>query len=537
MITFDSLTLKAFIEENREFLTGGRIQKIQQPTRRDFVLTIRGSEKDGKITSKKLFISINPQLHHVCFMSKENEERRMIEIPPKPPMFCMLLRKYLENARICRVNQPPYERILEFYIETFNELSEKIHLCLAVELMGKHSNVVLYNDDTNVIIGCAHNVGAEKSREREMAGTLPYVYPPKQNKKDILNYEGEVDYSRLNTDFYWFSKAFAKSVNGLPLEKIQDFIRLNRLAPAIKADYSEYTLFEELLPGAIPQKSVNDMIDNYYSFYVEKEKFQALKSHLTTLVAQKKKKCQLSLSKMQEQLRKEQNADEYRLYGDLLMANLYHLKDFEKIAKVFDYEHNCDIEIPLDETKTIKENANKFYKLYTKSKTSTAKLTELAENLEVEIAYFEQVLFSLEIAAGMGALLEIRDEILPQEEKAVKSSSKTCLANLPEEREISGFKVWIGKNNRQNDYIVSKLSRENDFWFHTKDCAGSHVLLRCENPSEELILECAKLAKEFSSAKLTSKAGVIYTKRKYLKKPPKANLGYVTYKCEKEILV
>ena len=126
MITFDSLTLKAFIEENKKFLTGARIQRIQQPTRRDFVLAIRGFDKDGKSVVKKLYININPQYHHVCFMSKDNESKRLIEIPQKPPMFCMLLRKYLENAKICKVNQPPYERILELYVETFNELAEKI---------------------------------------------------------------------------------------------------------------------------------------------------------------------------------------------------------------------------------------------------------------------------------------------------------------------------------------------------------------------------------------------------------------------------
>ena len=173
MITFDSLTLKKWLDENKDFLTGARIQKIQQPTRRDFVLSVRSMGE-----TKKLYININPQCYHVCFMSKDNEVKRLIEIPQKPPMFCMLLRKYLENAVISKVEQPPYERILEFYIETFNELSEKIYLCLAIELMGKHSNVVLYSYDTNMIIGCAHNVGAEKSKEREMAGGLPYIYPP-----------------------------------------------------------------------------------------------------------------------------------------------------------------------------------------------------------------------------------------------------------------------------------------------------------------------------------------------------------------------
>lgn len=533
MITFDSLTLKAFTEENREFLTGARIQRIQQPTRRDFVFTIRGFDKGGKAETRKLYININPQYHHVCFMSKENEEKRLIEIPQKPPMFCMLLRKYLENSKICRINQPPYERILELYVETFNELSEKIHLCLAVELMGKHSNVVLYNDDTNVIIGCAHNVGAEKSREREMAGTLPYVYPPKQNKIDILNYIGEIDYSRLNSDFYWFSKSFANQVKGISIDKLRDYVELKGLSPAISADYSQYTLFSGLLQDSLPQVSVNEMLDNYYAFYVEKDKCQTLKTNLSTVVNQKLKKSRTSLAKMSAQLSKEENADRYRLYGDLIMANLYNLKDFSAQASVFDYENNKDITIELDETKTLKDNANKFYKLYTKSKTSIAKLTELSEELQAEISWLEQVVYSISIASGMKDLLEIKAEIIPEPEKKEKKQT----FNLPPELELYGYKVWVGRNNRQNDYIVSKLSKDEDYWFHAKDCAGSHVLLRCEEPSDELIYECAKLAKDYSSAKLSTKAGVIYTKRKYLKKPPKANLGYVTYRNEKEIIV
>ncbi len=533
MITFDSLTLKAFIEESREFLTGSRIQRIQQPTRRDFILTIRGFDKGGKAETRKLYININPQYHHVCFMNKNNEEKRLIEIPVKPPMFCMLLRKYLENSKICKINQPPYERILELYVETFNELSEKIHLCLAVELMGKHSNVVLYNDDTNVIIGCAHNVGAEKSREREMAGTLPYVYPPKQKKMDILDYNGEIDYSRLNTDFYWFSKSFANQVQGIGIEKLRDYVCLKGISPVISKDYSKYSLFAELLNDSIRQNSVNDMLDNYYAYYIEKDKYNTLKQHLETIVNQKLKKACTSLGKMEKQLEKEAASARYRLYGDLIMANLYNLKDFSDSAEVFDYENNRNIRIELEPDKTLKENANKFYKLYTKSKTSSAKLNELSDELRNEIAYLRQVHYSISIASDIKDLLEIKSELLPPEKKQTQKQT----FNLPLELLIEDCKVWVGRNNRQNDYIVSKLSKDEDYWFHIKDSAGSHVLLRCNDPSDKLIYECAKLAKEYSSAKLSTKAGVIYTKRKYLKKPPKANLGYVTYKNEKEIIV
>lgn len=469
MINFDSLSLKKWVDENSEFLTNARIQKIQQPTRRDFVFSIR-----SKGETRKLYININPQYYHVCFMDKANEVKRLIEIPQKPPMFCMLLRKYLENSVIARVNQPQYERILEFYIETYNELSEKIYLCLAIELMGKYSNVILYNYDTNMILGCAHNVGAEKSREREMAGGLPYVYP-----------------SGRPTDWYASKNSLANS----------------------------------------SCESINEVIDDYYAECVYQDKFAKLKENLRQIVNTKLKKDKNSLAKMSKQLTTDEKMNKYRLYGDLIMANLYALSDYSKVAEVFDYENNKQIKIELDSTKTLKDNANRFYKLYNKAKTASIKLSELILELEQNINYSEQILYSIDIADSISDLEEIKVEVSPKEKP--KKVEKNSLMEL----EIDGCKVFVGRNNRQNDYIVSKLSRDEDFWFHTRDCAGSHILLRCENPSDKLIFECAKLAKKYSKGSLSSKVGVIYTKRKFLKKPPAANLGYVTYKNEKEIIV
>lgn len=419
----------------------------------------------NKGESRKFYININPQYYHVCFMSKENELKRFIEIPQKPPMFCMLLRKYLENAVISHVEQPEFERILEFYIETYNELSEKIYLCLAIELMGKYSNVILYNYDTNIILGCAHNVGAEKSREREMAGGLPYVYP-----------------------------------SGRP--------------------NSWYCADKNILPSEI---------DSYYAQIISDDKIKRVKSDCAQIVNKKIKKDKTSLKKIQSA--NDKDYDKYRLYGDLIMANLYNNKDYLKTINVYDYENNCEISIELDETKTLKDNANRYYKLYNKSKTAHEKMQEMSLKLKENIEYNEQILYSLELANDMDELLEIKSEIEP--EKQVKSTKKVMIEPL----QIEGFDVYVGKNNRQNDYIVSKLSKDEDLWFHTRDCAGSHVLLKCENPSDKLIFECAKLAKKYSKGSLSSKVSVIYTKRKYLKKPPKANLGYVIYKCEQEILV
>lgn len=481
MINFDYITLSAFLKENIDFLQGSRIQKIQQPTRQELIFNIRNQGE-----SRKFYININPKFFHICFMGGVNEGKRLIEIPKQPPMFCMLLRKYLEGAKISKVVQPDEERILEFYFETYNELSEKIYLCLAIELMGKHSNVVLYNYDTNVIIGSMHNVGAEKSREREIIGGLPYTYPPKN----------------LNRNFIGFS-----------------------------------TMLEEGL-------SVNEIIDNYFASIQEAEKIKNLKSRLLTVTKTKLRKANSALEKIQKQTKTSEKTEAYRKKGDLIMANLYNNKDFLNSIEVVDYESHLPLKIILDETKTLVENANQYYKLYNKAKTALLKSEEITENLKQEKVYIEQVLYSIEEANEINDLIEISQEVDKQPsplggEGRVRGNSK---GNNPSLLTIhhSPFTIFVGKNNKQNDYIVSKLARPEDMWFHTHNCAGSHVLLRVEvgqKVTDEIIFECAKLAKEYSSAKLSSKVGVIYTKAKNLKKPPGANLGYVIYKDEKEIIV
>ena len=487
MISFDSQILKAFIDENKEFISGARINKIQQPTRRELILSLRNNG-----VTKQFYINITPEFYHACFMSDENSKKRLIEIPQKPPMFCMLLRKYLNNSRIAKIVQPDEERILEFYIETYNEIGDKIYLCLAIELMGKYSNVILYNTDTNIILGCAHNVGADKSQVREVYGQIPYTYPPEHSSKYFIE------------ERYGFLKSFRQKIFS---------------------------------------NNISLTIDNYYATLINKAKFKALKSEYVNITNQKLKKCKKTLNEMSLQLKRSENFDKYRLYGDLLMANLYNLKDYSNEAKVFDYENNQGVTIPLKSTKNIKENANDYYKKYNKGKNAGIKLNELIEENKQNKEYLESVLYSIEITKNTEELREIEQELftpLPMGKGRISMQSMS-IRNSGEGitfiEKPNQTRIYIGKNNKQNDYIISKLASDEDFWFHTKDCPGSHVLLKTQNLTDELILECAKLAKENSQGKNSSKIGVIYTKRKYLRKPPKANLGYVTYKNEKEIVI
>lgn len=474
MVNIDYITLQKFFEENIDFIIGARLQKIQQPTRRDFIFQLRNNGE-----SRKFYININPQFYHLTFINKENEDRRGLNIPKQPPMFCMLLRKYLEGCKISDACVIEGERILELHFETMDEFSQKRSLCLCVELMGKHSNVILYDRETKVIIGCAHNVGPEKSRYRELQGGVTYIYPP------------------VGTNNF----------TGTPLYKN--------------------------LEGNI---SLAEKLDNYFASIQEGVNINNGRIQLKDIISPKLKRVKNSIDKISQLLKKRDKTEDYKLYGELLIANLYQKKDFLKNIEVLNYYTGENVIIELDETKTLNENAQRYYKLYTKSKTTKEKSEQMLADLEIEREYLENVLYSIENASNLKDLEEIKDEIgISKLQFRTQGTGEQQLLKF----NINDFEVYVGKNNKQNDYIISKLSKDEDYWFHTRLCAGSHVLLKVREsePDEATLFECCKLAREYSSATQPSKVGVIYTKRKFIKKPPKAPLGYVIYKNEKEVLI
>jgi predicted ribosome quality control (RQC) complex YloA/Tae2 family protein len=255
---------------------------------------------------------------------------------------------------------------------------------------------------------------------------------------------------------------------------------------------------------------------------------------LLSIATPKLKRVENSIKKIEITLEERDNTEQYKLYGDLLTANLYKKADFKKGITLTNYMNNTEVLIPLDETKTMSQNAQKYFRLYNKFKNTKIKSMEILNELKIERDYMENIIYSINVSVNTEELKEIESELGMSEIKPQKISESKLM-----KLDINGFEVYVGKNNKQNDYIVSKLSKDNDYWFHTKLCAGSHVLLKTENiePDEKTIFECAKLARQYSSSKMPSKVSVIYTKRKFLKKPPTAPLGYVTYRNEKEILI
>lgn len=548
MINFDALTLKAFVKENQDYLTGASIKKIQQPSRRELILQIRNNGEN-----KKLYININPEFFHVCFV--EDVQKRGIFIPNEAPMFCMLIRKYLQNGKIAKVVQPFGERILEFHFEYKDVMGDVQTVCLAVELMGKYSNIILYNYDTKIIIGCAHNVGEEKSKNRELAGTLPYIYPEKQIKKDILkenfqtfteNFAEIKDENALafaiSSEYYYITNPLVKQIIKTQssnfnkqfydnlLKTLQNTVSLENIKPSIDLDKNEYTLYQN--SDFKPCNSVNSMINDYFEYNQIQKILKQKKSKILLNIESQIKKLQKQKEIFETKLFETEKADNYRIKADILMMNI-NAKIENKITLLNPY-NNKNTEIELDTRYSIVQNANRYYKLYKKTKNAIEyaqnKIDETLDLLEEK----EQQKFYTEIASNLEEIEEIAEEI------GIKTDSNTKKRIKKEHnldmREINGFKVYLGKNSAQNDYLLSKIASPEDLWFHPLNMHGAHVILKCGNQkvTDDVLLACAKIAKRFSKAQQNAKIPVIYTERKYVKKA-NSKIAFVTYKNEKEI--
>ena len=562
MIHIDSLTLKAFLNENSHIFTNTYVQKVKQPSRKELLLVLRNYGK-----SFRFYINIDAFYYHIAFLSLEDIEKRQIETPKQALMFCMLLRKYIENSKIIKINQPSHERIVELFFETTNDNFKTERLVLAIELMGKHSNIILYNFDTKMILGSIHNVGKEKSQYREVFGNLPYIYPNKKEKIDICkisfeNFFEKISVSQipiknfLNENFYDITNDFAtkllssfeyfkqdceKDVQNLFL-KLLDCINLKQINPSCDENYKTFSIF-----GFCNKKfsSVNEMLNNYYEFYVLENKFNSLKQKITTNLNKETKKLETNILNARIELNDTKKSDKYKQYADLLMMNLYNLKDTKNQKEVVleDFNTNEKIKIKLDETLNTIDNANRYYKKYNKLKKSKEFLNERLNFLNNKLEKIKETNHYVNIASSVYDLEQIWETMESEtktKNKHTEKKNKDKKINI-ETKDINGHILFIGKNDKQNDYILSKLSTSNDFWFHIKDAPSAHIIVKnsnkLENLPDDVVFEVAKLLKNISFGEKASKVPIIYTFRKYVNKGTSKGLAFVTYSNEKEIVV
>ena len=531
MISFCSFLLKNFYDENLDFFTNARVQKIQQPSRKELILHLRNHQK-----TKKLYINISSDFFHVCFPSDDNFKKREIEIPKVPPMFCMLLRKYIENSRIVKVEIPDYERILELYFENYNEIGEKFEICLAIELMGKHSNIILYSnsfcDEQNKgkILGCMHNVGEEKSQIRELSGGLPYVYPPKKSKKDFfISSKEKFEKEKLTAQnsFYYLTYPILDDANYDYEKLVQMFFE-----PKIFINENDFSFFKK--NENYIQTDFNSAIDFYWSKCQSEAILKNLRSNLKNLIERKIKKQRKIIEKAESEVEKSKDYEEIKNFGDLILSNIYKIKPGDKILLAQDYVTGNEIKIKLDENLTPSQNAQKYYKNYSKNKKTFEFAKKRLDEARDYLEFLIEAQMSAELIETSEELREFRENF-EKEKPILKSKTIQKIENI----KINDFDIFIGKNHFQNDYLLSKIASPEDIWLHLKDEPSAHIIIkkREKEIDEKTIFEAAKLVKYYSKARNSSKVCVIYTQRKFVRKIPKSKYGLVNYREEKEIVL
>lgn len=535
-MAIDGITIYAMAKELNQVLEHCKIEKVNQPTKDEIVLTVR---KKG--FNQKLLIntsSNNPRVHFL----KENREN-----PKTPPMFCMLLRKHLAGAIITNVETFDFERLMKIEVLAYDEMGVQAKKYLIIELMGKFSNLILMQND-KLIIDCAKRVDFESSI-RPLLPNIFYEYPPKQEKISILD---------INDDFIDNVKDaddIVKSIKGIcpvtakTLFEDGDFREniLNFKDYVEKSDFKSYILYKD---GKVADFSIIKIkgfesleCDNFSGtlcdFYEQKDKTNALKSvhkelskTVKNLITRQKKK----IIVQNEELEQTKTRDTLKVYGDLIVSNLYAITNEKsesiKLINYFD-ENMSEIEIPLDIKLSPKQNADKYFLKYNKFKNAEKILIQELKKGEINLVYLESVLESIERTENTAELLEIKAELV--QAGFVKKSSKTSkkpILSLPN-KYISkeGYTIYSGKNNTQNDTLTMKTASKNDLWFHTQNIHGSHVILLSngQQVDDETILECAMIAVQNSKAKNSQNVPVDYCKIANVKKPKGAKAGMVIF--------
>ena len=556
-MAFDGGFLHTVVQELNQAIDC-HVEKIYQPARDVLVLSLR---KKG--FAKKLVLSAASGTARVHFTEQKYEN------PETPPMFCMLARKIYSSSRITAVSQKGLERVIEFTFDTTNEMGDRISPKIVCELIGNSSNIILVGEDGK-IYDAVHR--SDIDADRLIVSGAMYRYPDTQNKINILdcdindvaakifdNQSDDLSGSLLNTlqgVSPLVCRELAQSCDGTlkSIEKILEQLKSNLLQGCFtmlcKADgtpadfcYMPITQYGSLYTA----KQFNAPSELLDAFYFERE--NAARIHkasadisklLTNLIARANRR----LAIRQKELDDNRNREDLRINGELIKANLYAISQGSAVARVQNYydENLSMIEIPLDPALSPQQNAAKYFKEYKKSCGAVASLGMLIENDKQEIEYLESVGESLSRCKTLLDIAEIREELSFAgyvKQIAKKQSRKKPQSQPMQYFSQEGYKILVGKNNMQNDYITCNLAGKGDMWFHTKNIHGSHVVVFCagEELSDETIIFAASLAAKNSKAASSGNVPVDYTPIKYVKKPSGAKAGMVIYTTNKTVFV
>ncbi|KAB2954482.1 fibronectin/fibrinogen-binding protein [Heliorestis acidaminivorans] len=588
-MALDGITLHHIVDELKETLITGRIDRIVQPLPEEIHILGRTGAKHWRLL---LSVQAMTARLHMTKVNKTN--------PPQPPLFCMVLRKHLESGRVKKIEQIPWERIVMITVEGKDELGGRSEKKLILEIMGRHSNLILVDEESSAILDGLRRYSHALSRHREVLPGRPYVLPPAQNKIAPNQLNDELLASLLYTEpDKKVVKVLQQQIAGLSMETTQEIIYRAGLNAEITADQcGNYELgriiiaFRELLQyldkkekesylywagdelktfapwplqhlektlSKTEKESINETLDAFYHGKESIDKTNQLRQSLQKKVAIEWDKLQ---RKQVSQTQDIVEAEKYlicRTWGDLILTNLYQLQGGEKVLQAYDLERPEQIhQIPLDVALSPSENAQKYYSRYNKATLTVRQATEQLAKTKNELQYLSSILTMLEQSESLEELAEIKEELVQEgywqkekEKEKVKqkkqkqgkqksqSTQKAAPPPEPLKVEYEGWTILIGRNNRQNEYVTMKLGRDKDLWLHTKDIPGAHVLIlrRQDKDVPATVLEiAAAYAAYYSQGRQSTKVPVDFTERRFVRKPSGAKPGFVIYDHQQTIM-
>ena len=577
-MAFDGIVTKAVVSELNTCLINGKINKIFEPNKNEILLGVYSSGKNYCLNVS--IDSVNYRIN-LTTNSKPN--------PQNVLNFCMVLRKHLTGGTIKRIYSNGLERIVFIDIDVYNELNDLITKTLVVELMGKHSNIILLNSEHTVIDSLRHLNKFDNSNRDIFPGSK--YLNIESAKKDFLAVKTfDEFYKDVSIDSENFPSTLSKVYNGFGKKNISYLLETLNIPTAVSTNnLKEVYLYLKDLFANMPDnvvlkeypsvkkdyfayKSTNDglavnfYLDDFYTSKEQSEQFKQYRDTVLKLVLNHVGKIKERISTIDLKIDDCANAEKYRLYGELITSNLYRIPDYPQAEVTLEnyYDNNNLITIPLDEKFSPSKNAKNFFKKYRKLQNTIAIVEKQKELSESELSYLESIVYELEEVSTIEDIDNIYSEICDnlifgknantvnnhvynKQSKITnsKSSKQSNASNMPEKRDIDGYTVYIGKNNKQNDYLTCRLAQNSDIWFHTKDIHGSHVVLKPDSNlkftdksttvPDSILYKCASIAAYYSKARMSQNVPVDYTLIKYVKKPNGAKPGMVIYTNNKTL--
>ena len=550
-MAYDGLFTKKMVE-SLQSLVSGRIHKINQPENDTIIMVVRQNRKNHQ-----LLLSIHPSFSRLQITDKKYDN------PFNPPMFARVFRKHLEGGFIENIRQVGNDRRVEIDIKSKDEIGDTMHRTIILEIMGKHSNLILVDENRKIIEGFKHLTPNTNQYRTVMPG-FEYEAPPSQNKLNPYEISGQEALKYIDFNAGKISKQLLNSFEGFSplitneIVSRRQFMTQDTLPEAYDEVMAETTLtptpvfhknhetgkedfyfmkLNQFYDDVVEYDSLNDLLDRYYDARGERERVKQRANDLVRFVQQQLQKQQNKLSKLIDEYESAKDKETQQLYGELITANIYRIKQGDESVTSLNYYTGEEVNIPLNPTKSPSVNAQYYYKQYNRLKTREHELDHQIQLTKENIDYFSNIEQQLEHIT-VDDIDDIRDELADQgfmKQRKNTKKKKNAQIQLQTYRSSDGDTILVGKNNKQNDYLTNKKAQKSHIWFHTKDIPGSHVVILNDSPSDETIKEAAMLAGYFSKAGNSGQIPVDYTEIRNVHKPSGAKPGFVTYDNQKTL--